>query len=443
MAKVTIKAKPLHRWQKDVIECYDSHPNNSIIVVKSPRQRGKTYTIMILALRQAINNSLNRIYIVVPTYAIARKQFKDFCKACGKIPCIGAKNAGHFEIEFTNGSFIQFLSAESGDNLRGNTADLLIFDEGAFIKLETALECFNYTNTTNGNILIFSTPTFKDSNNLFYRYFSQGLQWGRGEVDGRKNPSPPLSNASNPDIYTQHNVNYVGNVFSIDFCAYDTSQLLSKDKLETYRKTMPHKIFCNEILGEFMTADSTVFGKFERVVRNPRTPSTELVMGIDFATGTNNDETAIVVMNQNREMTHLFHFNDKDSNDTIEFILNLFKELKPATCTVEVNSLGQVYYDYLRKGVANRRLQTYIKPFTTSNSSKRDIIQNLQINIQNETCSLLDDTHLKLQFSAFEVKATPSGLITYGNSSDRIHDDIVMATALALSTTNKNTYTVR
>lgn len=440
MAKVTIKAKPLHRWQRDVIECYDSNPQNSIIVVKSPRQRGKTYTIMILALRQAINNPLNQIYIIVPTYATARKQFKDFCKACGKIPCIGAKNAGHFEIEFTNGSFIQFLSAESGDNLRGNTADLLIFDEGAFIKLETALECFNYTNTTNGNILIFSTPTFKDSNNLFYRYFSQGLQWGRGEAE---NPSPTLLNPSPTAFSTQHNVNYVGNIFSIDFCAYDTSQLLSKDKLETYRKTMPHKIFCNEILGEFMTADSTVFGKFERVIHTPHSIPTDLFMGIDFATGTNNDETAIVVMNQNREMTHLFHFNDKDSNDTIEFILNLFKELKPTTCTVEVNSLGQVYYDYLRKGVANRRLQTYIKPFTTSNSSKRDIIQNLQINIQNETCSLLDDTYLKLQFSAFEVKSTPSGLITYGNSSDRIHDDIVMATALALSTTNKNTYTVR
>ena len=441
MAKVTIKAKPLHVWQSDVIRCYDSNPQNSIIVVKSPRQRGKTYTIMILALRQAINNSLNRIYIIVPTYATARKQFKDFCKACGKIPCIGAKNAGHFEIEFTNGSFIQFLSAESGDNLRGNTADLLIFDEGAFIKLETALECFNYTNTTNGNILIFSTPTFKDSNNLFYRYFSQGLPWGRGEAE---TPSPTLATPSPTAISTQHNVNYVGNVFSIDFCAYDTSQLLSKDKLETYRKTMPHKIFCNEILGEFMTADSTVFGKFEKVIHSPRTTATELVMGIDFATGTNNDETAIVVMNQAREMTHLFHFNDKDSNDTIEFILNLIKELRPSTCTVEVNSLGQVYYDYLRKGVANRRLQTYIKPFTTSNASKRDIIQNLQINIQNETCSLLDDTHLKLQFSAFEVKSTPSGMITYGNSSDRIHDDIVMATALALSTTTKNNqYAVR
>lgn len=440
MAKVTIKAKPLHVWQSDVIRCYDSNPQNSIIVVKSPRQRGKTYTIMILALRQAINNPLNRIYIIVPTYATARKQFKDFCKACGKIPCIGAKNAGHFEIEFTNGSFIQFLSAESGDNLRGNTADLLIFDEGAFIKLETALECFNYTNTTNGNILIFSTPTFKDSNNLFYRYFSQGLRWGGGEAE---TPSPTLSNASKPEISTRHNVNYIGNVFSIDFCAYDTSQLLSKDKLETYRQTMPHKIFCNEILGEFMTADSAVFGKFERVIHSPRSASTELFMGIDFATGTNNDETAIVVMNQAREMTHLFHFNDKDSNDTIEFILNLIKELRPTQCTVEVNSLGQVYYDYLRKGIANRRLQTYIKPFTTSNSSKRDIIQNLQINIQNETCSLLDDTYLKLQFSAFEVKSTPSGLITYGNSSDRIHDDIVMATALALSTTNKNTYTVR
>ena len=434
---IKIKSKPLYEWQQDVLRCYDAHPKDSIIVVKSPRQRGKTHTIMLLALREAINNSHKKIYIIVPTYAIARKQFKDFCKTCGKIPCIGAKNQAHFEIEFTNGSFIQFLSAQSGDNLRGNTADLLIFDEGAFLPLNIGLECFNYTNTTHGNILIFSTPTFRDNENFFYRYFSLGQRWGRGEAE---TPSPTLSNPSPTGVYTQHNVNYV---YSIDFCEYDTSELLSDSKLKTYKETMPHKIFCNEILGEFLTNDSTVFGNFDSVLQNPRHVSTELYMGIDFATGTNNDETAIVVFNQEREMTHLFHFNDKDSNDTIEFIANLFKTLNIRECTIETNSIGKVYYDYLRQTVAKRSLQTYIKPFTTSNTSKRDIIQNLQLNIQNKTITMLDDMYLKLQFSAFETKSTPSGLITYGNSSDRIHDDIVMATALALNCFKSNKYAVR
>lgn len=420
---IIIKSKPLYEWQQDVIRCYDAHPKDSIIVVKSPRQRGKTHTIMLLALREAINNSNKKIYIIVPTFAIARKQFRDISKTVGNIPCISAKNQAHFEIEFTNGSFIQFLSAQSGDNLRGNTADLLIFDEGAFLPLNIALECFNYTNTTHGNIVIFSTPTFRDNENFFYRYFSLGQPFGR--------------------VTSEEHTGTQDNVFSIDFCNYDTSELLSPSKLKTYKETMPHKIFCNEILGEFLTNDSTVFGNFDSILQNPKHVSTELYMGIDFATGTNNDETAIVVFNQDREMTHLFHFNDKDSNDTIEFIANLFKSLHIVECTIEINSIGKVYYDYLRQSVAKRNLQTYIKPFTTSNTSKRDIIQQLQLHIQNKTVTLLDDMYLKLQFSAFETKSTPSGLITYGNSSDRIHDDIVMATALALNCFKSNKYAVR
>jgi hypothetical protein len=202
---IKIKTNPLHQWQLDVIRLYDEHPKDSIITIKSPRQRGKTYLLTILALREAINNSNRNVVIICPSYNIARKQYRDFTKAIKKLPNVLTMNKSYLEIEFCNFSIIKFKSAESGDNLRGETADLLIFDEGSFIDLETALECFNFCNTTHGNIVIASTPTFRDENNLFYKYYKAGLD---KEL----------------------------NCYTIDFCEYDTSSMLSKDRMELYKK---------------------------------------------------------------------------------------------------------------------------------------------------------------------------------------------------------------
>lgn len=410
---VKIKTKPLHLWQKRVFEVYDEHPLNSIIVIKSPRQRGKTYCLSLLALRQAINNKNQNIYIIVPTYRIARKQFKDLSKMLGKLPCIQSKNETHFEIVFSSGSVISYLSAESGDNLRGNTAHLLIIDESAFCPLNVGLEVFNYTNTTGGNIVIVSTPTFQDENNLFYKYYKLGLE-------GKDN------------------------VHLIDFCKYDTSSMLSNEKLEMYRETMPYRIFQNEIMGEFLQNNSTVFGDFEKVLLKPNfIGEGEIVCGIDFATGVNNDETVIQIFDSRKRNIGLFHFNDKDSNETINYIINIFKENRIRKCCLEINSLGKVMYDFLKQEVSKQNIPIQLIPFTTTNQSKREIIDTLILNIQNQTITLVDDMYLKLQFSSFELKQTPSGLITYGNSSDRIHDDIVIATALALHCFKTTGYAVR
>ena len=163
----------LFQWQEDFFKLYLSHPQNSIITVKSARQRGKTHTLINLLLYECINKDNFTAIVIVPTYQIARKQYKDIMKMVETIPnLIISANSSYLEIEFYNKSIIRYKSAESRDNLRGDTANLLIFDEAAFIRLDTALECFNFVNTTNGNIVITSTPKFKTDNCLFYKYWS-------------------------------------------------------------------------------------------------------------------------------------------------------------------------------------------------------------------------------------------------------------------------------
>lgn len=410
--KKTIKGQRLYPWQLAVFKLYDEHPKDSIITIKSPRQRAKTHTIINLVMRECINNPKFTAIIVCPTYQLCRKMFKEFDNNLSPIPkLIKSANSSYLEFEFYNKSQIKLKSSESRSSLRGDTANLLIIDEGAFVNLDTALECFNYVNTTNGNIIIASTPTFEDDNNLFYKYYKAAL-------DGEEN------------------------CYLVDFCNFDTTALMPVSRMELYKKTMPFNIYLNEIEGQFLTTKSSLWD-FGKVLRNNVLADNDLVCGIDFATGTNNDETSISVFNSKHQMVYLWHFNDKDSTETINFIINVLKTNPIKKCCVETNSLGTVYKDLLKKEIAKNRIRVQLIEMVTTNQSKREYIENMQLEIQNETCTLLDEHKLKIEFAQFQMKTTSTGLITYGNSSDTYNDDIVISTALALHCFKKGSLNIR
>jgi phage terminase large subunit-like protein len=132
-----------------------------------------------------------------------------------------------------------------------------------------------------------------------------------------------------------------------------------------------------------------------------------------------------------------------NTTDTIKFIVNLLQELPIKRMVIEVNSIGKTFADLLKQQISKYNIKTQVIQFTTTNKSKREIIETLSLNIQNGSISLLDDNQLKLQMINFEVKTTATGLVTYGNSSNEIHDDIVMSIALALYGFKCSSYVVR
>lgn len=410
--KKTIKGQRLYPWQLAVFKLYDEHPKDSIITIKSPRQRAKTHTIINLVMRECINNPKFTAIIVCPTYQLCRKMYKEFDNNLSPIPkLIKSANSSYLEFEFYNKSQIKLKSSESRSSLRGDTANLLIIDEGAFVNLDTALECFNYTNTTSGDIIIASTPTFEDDNNLFYKYYKAAL-------DGEEN------------------------CYLVDFCNFNTTALMPLSRMELYKKTMPFNIYLNEIEGQFLTTKSSLWD-FGKVLRNNVLADNDLVCGIDFATGTNNDETSISVFNSQHQQVYLWHFNDKDSTETINFIINVLKTNPIKKCCVETNSLGTVYKDLLKKEIAKNRIRVQLIEMVTTNQTKREYVENMQLEIQNQTCTLLDEHKLKIEFAQFQMKTTPTGLITYGNSNDTYNDDIVISTALALWCFKKGSLNIR
>ena len=145
--------------------------------------------------------------------------------------------------------------------------------------------------------------------------------------------------------------------------------------MERYRKALPKDVFQCEYLGEFIDGDGGVFGDFEPLIGGIITPNLPLYMGIDWSTGTNQDETAISIFNSHHQQVGLFHFSDKDATETIEYIVKLIEQYKPVRILVEKNSIGQVFYDLLKREIKNKGIKTSLSAFVTSNTSKEKLIQ--------------------------------------------------------------------
>lgn len=392
----------LFPWQKDIITGILTNPHD-IHVVKSKRQTGKSITVETILMFFAINKMNSCSIVVSPTLNQGRKLFKEIKKALCNIPIYSNSNASTLEINFTNGSSILFKSAEQDDALRGNTCSgILCMDEAVFMKDSTIFECFPFVDANKAPILMTSTPKFRTG--VFYDFFKKGLEGENG-------------------------------FHSYDVNDYDTSALLSKERLEMYRKSMAPQIFRSEYLGEFVDAVSELFGDVERLCGGVIHQSNNRTMGIDWSNGAldksgNPDETAIAIMNEFKELEKIDAFADKEPLEMIEYIVRQIREYSVKKVVVETNSMGAVYINLLKRKISELGLRCQVVEFYTSNESKREIIEDLQVNCQNGTIKLIKDNKLLLQMVSYVAERTPTGKVTYNASIG--HDDEVMALALAL-----------
>ena len=405
----------LFTWQKDICRGIFQYPHD-IHVVKSKRQTGKSITIETVLMFFAINKSGSCNIAISPTLGQGRKMYKEVKNALQNLPLFESANSTTLEINLTNRSQILFKSAEQADGLRGNTVSgILCIDEVAYVKDEIVYQVLPFCDANKAPILIVSTPLFKSG--VFYDFYMNGLNGKDG-------------------------------FHSYDICDYDTSALLSPEKLEMYRQSVSPQIFRSDYLGEFLTESSEIFGDLKKLVKGVVHDSRHRTMGIDWSTGgldsgKDPDETAISIMNEFRELEYIEGFSDKDTNQTIDYIINKIVEYNVEKCVVETNSMGRVYIDILKKKIALRGIRCQVFEFTTTNDSKREIIEDLAVHCNNSTISLIDDKKLFLQMMSFVVKKTPSGKVTYESGSSNIHDDLVLALAFSLYGQKKGTYNIR
>ena len=224
---------------------------------------------------------------------------------------------------------------------------------------------------------------------------------------------------------------------------YDTSVLLSPERLEMYRNTVAPQIFRCEYLGEFVDAVSDLFGDVKRLVGTTITPSQNIVAGVDFGTGNGGDDTSLTIMNDHKEVIKCFAFNDLEPLQTIDFIIDKLVDYNVKKVVLETNSIGTTYISLLKRKISEKGLRIQVIEFITTNQTKRDIIESLQVECLNGTIQIPNDNKLMLEMVGYEIQKTQQGKITYNNSNNSIHDDMVISLALALYALKSGRYNVR
>lgn len=375
--------------------------------IKAPRQVGKTTVLTAVLLYYALSYKNGFSIIMEPTYKQCGRVFAEMKNLLDKTGVIRSTNSAGMILEFITGSKIQFLSGESDvASFQGYVVKngVLCIDEAAFITDDVFYALTPTTDVHKSPIILTSTPRFRQG--FFYDYFIEG------------------NNNSNT-------------VKSRDWAG---KSILTPEKLDFYKRTLPDRLFRNYYLGEFSDAIGSVFGSFTHVLSNEFEDPTyfemkwqqniDCFMGIDWGTGQGQDYTAISIFNSLNQQIYIEHFNDLDETQTIRRIVEIIKQYKPKMVQYETNSIGSIFGGLLQKAIYSENLPTSLKKFNTNNNSKNMIVNKLILAIQNNEVQLLNDERLINEMTTYQLETTQTGKVTY-NAAKGSHDDLVIATMLA------------
>jgi phage FluMu gp28-like protein len=142
--------------------------SSRFIAARWARQTGKTTAISALSLHTALAGGSKRIVILAPSWRQSKRMLSRIERSIPKSRrsvLIGRLHKT--KLEFANGSSIEALP-NNPETIRGETCDLIILDEAAFVRYDK--ELYDSTvyalTTTNGRFIAVSTPGPRDS--LFY-----------------------------------------------------------------------------------------------------------------------------------------------------------------------------------------------------------------------------------------------------------------------------------
>lgn len=384
----------LEEWQQPVYNAVSGQLNSGKrFVVKSGRQRGKTFLLKMLVVDYCMRYPGTESVIIEPISSQCRRVFSEIVDSLESTPLIKSSNASDMIIKLRNGSQITFKSGESKKSVRGLTCSgLCILDEAAFIDDDVIEVILPIINVHKCPLMIVSTPMFTEG--FFFK------QW----------------------------VKVSKKIFQFDWSydKYDFSKYLSKEMYDEYLEEYTPNKFKTEILGEFISDSSFLFGEFKECIVEPE-DKVPVYIGIDFGAGTGSDSTVITYFNQYRQVIKLFETNTLAPTAQIDYIaqeINDNPTLKKVL--VEGNSIGEVYFDSIKAKLKNKQV---IEKFMTTNDSKKEIIEDLILAFQKKEIGIIDHPMLIKQLSYYDIQKTKTGY-TYNNSNDSIHDDCVISLAI-------------
>lgn len=369
-------------------------------IIDAGRQCGKSFLCNQLLLFFAINNPKWQCCYVSMTYAQSGKLFKELLSGIKKFNIIGKTNKIENSIILKNGSEIYFKAYTNADAIRGYSFDCLIIDEAAFMDDEDFYQVFRPTLAVKGKkCILCSSPR---GYNYFYDLYMAG-------ENGENN-------------------------YASYFANFTTCPFSNLEEIEDARKKLPDKIFRAEYLGEFVEGTMSVFSNYRNCI-DITVPTGKYFAAIDV--GRQNDFTVLTIM-KGRKVVYMNRWNKDTWENIIKSITEQLSTYKPVQTYVEVNGVGDVFFEMLYKELKRLQINTNITPWQTSNVSKANIIEKLINDFHNSNISIPKYDTLLSELSTYEAAYNKNTRVITYNARNGKHDDCVMSLAICNWNSNAN-----
>jgi hypothetical protein len=380
--KIPIKLPTLHSGQQKIMDERKRHN-----CIDCGRRFGKNILLQELAVEGALE-----LHLPVGWAAPIYKQTLDDWRALDNIlsPVITRRSASELRFDLMGGGSIEFWSLDKPDSIRGKKYKRFIVNEAAFVPNLMDIRNFVITPTLidyQGDSYYSGTP--KGRNGFWQLYNQAGEDWAHWQMSSYTNPHIP------------------------------------KSELDNLKDTMTERAFQQEIMAQFLEDGGGVF----RFVMDAATAEKQdggqgqYVIGVDW--GRVNDATVFSVLDiETRSQVYIDRMTNTDYNAQRGRLLALWERFNHCAVIAEYNSMGGPQVEALQN------MGIPVQAFTTTNASKAQVIQALELAFERRELKILNDNEQVNELLAFESEKLPSGLVRYG-APEGAHDDMVMALALA------------
>jgi len=199
---------------------------------------------------------------------------------------------------------------------------------------------------------------------------------------------------------------------------------LDPKEITDFARDMPDLAYKQEILGLFIEDVGSVFRGVENCVKGTlEAPKADkrYVMGADLAK--HQDFTVLAVLDDDGHLCGFDRFSELDWVFQRKRIVNLSQQYN-SRLLVDSTGVGDPVYDELR------REQIRVEGYKFTSASKKDLVENLSMMMENGKISFPDIPELVNELKLFGYTVGSTGLIKYG-APEGYHDDCVISLALA------------
>jgi hypothetical protein len=358
-------------------------------VIDCGRRFGKNILLQDLAVETGLADH-SPIGWGAPVYKQTQDDFRELSNILA--PVILRQSVSEMRLELIGGGSIEFWSLDKPNSIRGKKYRRFIVNEAGFVP--NLLDIRNYIIMPTlidyqGDEYYAGTP--KGMNGFFALYNMTGDGWMRWQMSSYENPHIPAS------------------------------------ELDALKDTMTERAYQQEILAQFLEDGAGVF----RYVRASATSELmergeaghQYVIGADW--GRSNDATVFKVFDiREKREVHSLRLLDTDYASQRIKLKALCERFNNAVVLAEQNSIGQPQIEALQE------MGITVMGFLTTNATKAEIIQSLELGFERQEIRILNDEQTINELMAFSGERLPSGMLRYG-APEGMHDDCVIAMCLA------------